>query len=97
MISGVERNSPAARANINEKDVLVEINSKNIRQSKFDKVRTLLGEAVKKGRVELLVISMEGYLWFKSKKKKFSQKLATADNVEYFSTENNPEKGCFTK
>jgi C-terminal processing protease CtpA/Prc len=93
MICVVEKGSPASRANIGEKDVLVEINNKNIRRSKFDKVKELLSRAVGDGKVELLVISMEGYLWFKAKNKRFSSKLTTIDNVEFFSSLNVAEKG----
>ena len=95
MICGVEENSPASRANICENDILIEINNKNIRRSKFDKVRLLLSDANKKGSVELLVISMIGYKWYKAKNKRFSQKLATTENVEFFSTASNPEPGKF--
>ena len=52
----------------------------------------LISEASKAGKVEILVISMDGYLWFKNKKKKFSSKLTTSENVEYFSTLDSPEE-----
>jgi hypothetical protein len=95
MICGVEENSPAFRANIRDNDILIEINNKNIRRSKFEKIRMLLSDANKKGKVELLVISLPGYNWYKSKNKRFSSKLTTTENVEFFSTANTPEIGKF--
>lgn len=85
-ICDVDKNSPAERANIQPNDVLIEINNKNIRRSKFEKVRNMLIDAVGVGRVDLLLISMEGYLWFKKKNKRFSKILATLDSIDQFSS-----------
>lgn len=87
----VEPGSPAALAGIKKFDVLVEINKKNVRRTAFEKVRMMLQEASKKGDVELLVISEEGYKWFKAKKKRFSKanKLTNENNVELYSSTRN--------
>lgn len=85
MIYEVDKNSPAEFAGLRKNDVLIEINNKNIRRTSFEKVRVLLSQAYLTNKVELLVISKEGYAWFKSRKKRFSSKLTTENNVELFS------------
>ncbi|RNA05783.1 Na(+) H(+) exchange regulatory cofactor NHE-RF2-like [Brachionus plicatilis] len=86
-IFSVDPDSPAYAANLRPTDVIVEINKKNIRRLKFDKVKGMLSESKANGQVEILAISKEGYLFFKNKKKKFSsRKLVTMDNTELHST-----------
>lgn len=83
----VDPDSPAYAANLRPTDVIVEINKKNIRRLKFEKVKNMLSESKNNGQVEILAISKEGYLFFKNKKKKFSsRKLVTTDNTELHST-----------
>jgi len=87
MIFNVENDSPASKANLRTSDVIVEINKENIRRFKFDKVKKILSDArnVEPRQVEILVISKEGYLYYKNKKKRFSSKnLVTTDNTEIF-------------
>ena len=68
-------------------DVIVEIDKKNIRRLKFDKVKQLLSESQKKGQVEILAINKEGYLYYKERRKRFSStKLVRPDNTEPYST-----------
>jgi len=87
MIYSVDQNSPAYKANLRETDVIVQIDGKNIRKLKFDKVKQLLSDSQKKGRVEILAIDKEGYKYYKERKKKFSsKKLVTEDNTEPFYT-----------
>lgn len=87
MIFTVDPDSPSYAANLRATDVIVEIDKKNIRRMKFDKVRQLLSETQKNGQVEILAISKEGYMFFKNKKKRFSStKLVTLDNTEPYST-----------
>ena len=86
-IFSVDPDSPAYAANLRPTDVIVEINKKNIRRLKFEKVKNMLSESKNNGQVEILAISKEGYLFFKNKKKKFSsRKLVTTDNTELHST-----------
>lgn len=90
-IFDVEPGSPAQLAGIKKNDVLVEVNKKNVRRTAFEKVRMMMQEASKKGEVELLVISEEGYRWFKAKKKRFSKanKFTNENNVELYSSTRN--------
>ena len=90
----VDENSAAKRANVVETDVLIEINSKNIRQEKFENIKESIIKASKTGRIELLLISKNGYSWYKQKNKRFSQasKLISSANLKYFTNEN---KGIF--
>ena len=94
MICFVEENSPAQRANVVESDVLIEINKKNIRREKFENVKEIVSNGLKSGKVELLLINMSGYKWFKNKNKRFSEiaRFITPGNTDYFSSEN---KGYF--
>ena len=87
MIHDVDKNSPAEFAGLRQNDVIIEINNKNIRRTSFEKVRMMLSDAYIVGKVEVLVISKEGYTWFKQKKKRFSNstKLTNENNVELFS------------
>jgi C-terminal processing protease CtpA/Prc len=89
MIHDVDKNSPAEFAGLRQNDVIIEINNKNIRRTSFEKVRMMLSDAYIVGKVEVLVISKEGYTWFKQKKKRFSNssKLTKENNVEVFSNE----------
>jgi C-terminal processing protease CtpA/Prc len=81
----VDPSSPAYAANLRATDVIVEVDSKNIRRFKFEKVTQLLKDAQKKGFVEVLVISRDGYAYLKKKNEKFSNpKLVTSQNVEYY-------------
>lgn len=83
----IDSNSPAYKANLRETDVIVQIDKKNIRRQKFDKVKALLSDSQKKGHVEILAIDREGYMYYKNRKKRFSSnKLVTLENVEGFST-----------
>lgn len=83
----IDSSSPAYKANLRETDVIVQIDKKNIRRQKFDKVKTLLSDSQKKGHVEILAIDREGYMYYKNRKKRFSSnKLVTLENVEGFST-----------
>lgn len=87
MIYSVDQNSPAYKANLRETDVIVQIDNKNIRKIKFDKVKQILSESQKKGQVEILAIDQEGYKYYKDRKKRFSsKKLVTADNTEPYFT-----------
>jgi hypothetical protein len=90
MICYVEENSPAQEANVVEKDILIEINKKNIRKEKFETVKSIVSNALKARKIELLLISMDGYKFFKDKKKNFSNAstFLTSSNTEYFSNEN---------
>jgi hypothetical protein len=88
MIFDVDANSPAEMAGLEKMDVLIEVNGKNIRRSSFDKVRFYLSQSYLTGKVEILVISKVGYLWFKERKKRFSSKLANDSNVELYSNAN---------
>ena len=87
MIYDVDKNSPAEFAGLRQNDVIIEINNKNIRRTNFEKVRMMLSDAYIVGKVEVLVISKDGYAWFKQKKKRFSNatKLTNENNVELFS------------
>ena len=87
MIHDVDKNSPAEFAGLRQNDVIIEINNKNIRRTSFEKIRMMLSEAYSVGKVEVLVISKEGYTWFKQRKKRFSNttKLTNENNVELFS------------
>ncbi len=87
MIYTIDDKSPAYKANLRETDVIVQIDKKNIRRLKFDKVKEMLSESVKRRQVEILAINKEGYLYYKNKKKRFSSnKLVTNENTEPFST-----------
>ena len=87
MIYSIDINSPAYKANLREKDVIVQIDKKNIRKSRFEKVKQILSESQKRGQVEILAIDQEGYLFYKNRKKNFSsKKLVTSDNTEPFYT-----------
>ena len=87
MIYSVDPSSPAYAGNLRSNDIIVEIDRKNIRRLKFDKVRQMLSEAQKNRQVEILAIDREGYNYFKKKKKRFSSaKLVTPDITEEFST-----------
>ncbi len=87
IICYVEENSPAQEANVVGNDILIKINDKNIRKEKFESVRDIVSNALKAGKIELLLISMDGYKVFKDKKYKFSDtsKFITSSNTEYFS------------
>ena len=83
----IDTSSPAYKANLRETDVIVQIDKRNIRRQKFDKVKGLLSESQQRGQVEILAIDREGYMYYKNRKKRFSSnKLVTAENVEGFST-----------
>jgi len=83
----IDPNSPAYKANLRETDVIVQIDKKNIRRQKFDKIKQLLSESQKKGGVEILAIDREGYMYYKNRKKRFSSnKLVTVENTEPFWT-----------
>ena len=87
MIYTIDTKSPAYKANLRETDVIVQIDKKNIRRLKFDKVKEMLSESLKKGQVEILAINKEGYMYYKNKKKRFSSnKLVTAANTEPYYT-----------
>ena len=86
-IFSVDPLSPAYAANLRTTDVIVEINRKNIRRLKFDKVKQMLSESHKDGHVEILAIDKAGYLYYKERRKRFSStKLVRDDNTEPFST-----------
>ena len=83
----IDTSSPAYKANLRETDVIVQIDKRNIRRQKFDKVKGLLSESQQRGQVEILAIDREGYMYYKNRKKRFSSnKLVTPENVEGFST-----------
>jgi hypothetical protein len=87
MIYSVDPNSPAYAGNLRTNDIIVEIDRKNIRKLKFDKVRQMLSEIQKKGQVEILAIDLDGYKWFKKRRQRFSStRLVTQDNTEPYST-----------
>jgi C-terminal processing protease CtpA/Prc len=88
MIYSVDPNSPAHAANLRTNDIIVEIDRKNIRRVKFDKVRAMLSDVQRSNRqVEILAIDKEGYDFFKKKKKNFSsKKLVQPELTEEFST-----------
>ena len=89
MIFSVDPNSPAYAANLRTTDVIVEIDGKNIRRLKFDQVKQLIVNSQKNGKVEILAISKEGYMYYKEKRKRFSsRKLVTLDNTEPYSSIN---------
>jgi hypothetical protein len=88
MIFDVDVGSPSEMAGLEKMDVLIEVNGKNIRRSSFEKVRYYLSQSYLTGKVEILVISKDGYLWFKERKKRFSSKLANDSNVELYSNSN---------
>ncbi len=52
----IDPNSPAYKANLRESDVIVQIDKKNIRRQKFDKIKQMLSDSKKKGGVEILAI-----------------------------------------
>jgi hypothetical protein len=79
----VANSSPAAWAGLTKMDVLIEINGKNIRRLSFETVCYFLTEAYNEhGGVTLLVISQEGYLWYKKRGKKFSRNLAIGNTID---------------
>jgi hypothetical protein len=87
MIYSIDTNSPAYKANLRQSDVIVQIDKKNIRRLRFDKVKQMLSDSQKKGQVEILAIDREGYMFYKNRKKRFSSnKLVTSDNTEPFYT-----------
>jgi C-terminal processing protease CtpA/Prc len=87
MIFQIDQSSPAYMANLNESDVIVEINKQNIRKLKFPKVKQMLMDSQKNNSVEILAISKEGYMYYKNRNKRFSdRKLVTKDNVDEHST-----------
>ncbi len=86
-IFSVDPLSPAYAANLRATDVIVEIDKKNIRRLKFDKVRGMISESKQRGQVEILAISKEGYTYYKERRKRFSNKnLVRPDNTEPYST-----------
>ena len=88
MICSIDANSPAYKANLRENDVIVQINRKNIRRSKFKKVAALLRKCASVGHVEILAIDQKGYLFYKNRKKNFSsKKLVKLENTEFFSND----------
>jgi C-terminal processing protease CtpA/Prc len=74
IVYSVDSKSPAYASGLRETDIIVEIDGKNIRKQKFEKVRQTIKDTATKGEVELLVIDREGYLFYKKKKKNFSSK-----------------------
>lgn len=88
MIFRVDHGSPAHSASIEERDVLIEVDGVNIRRVKHSKVVQMLGEAQRtRGKVQVLVISPEGYMYHKLRSKRFSDKsLATSANTTNFTS-----------
>lgn len=85
MIFSVDQGSPAYNANLRSSDVIVAVDQTNIRRLKFDKVKSMLSEAKRRGHVEILAVSKENYLYYKNKKKRFSStKLVTSDNTDLY-------------
>lgn len=88
MLLEINMDSPAFNANLRTNDIIVAIDGTNIRKLNFDKVRGMLQNALNKGEIEVLAISLEGYTHYKDSKGIFNYldwtKLAT-NNVDFYS------------
>lgn len=89
MVFSVDPNSAAHKANLSTTDVVITMDGINIRRFKMKKVNRMLGDAIKRGQIELLVINIEGYMHYKKSKSKtlFSEwsRLVSDDNTDEFS------------
>ncbi len=79
-ILSVEENSPAWRANVRKLDVIIEINGENIRKLDYSALIKKIENCAMNKRMDMLVISKEGYNYHKNRNKKFSsKKLVNSD------------------
>ncbi len=87
-ILGVEENSPAWLANIRKLDVIIEINGENVRRIDYAGLIKRIENCAANRRMELLVISKEGYNYYKNRNKKFSSKKLVSQDymVEDYSS-----------
>jgi hypothetical protein len=91
MVFSVDPQSPSYAANLRDQDVIVQIDRKNIRRIKFDKVKEMLRQSSQRGEVEILAISKDGYIFYKDRGQRFSnRKLVTNENVDFFSNTSAP-------
>jgi C-terminal processing protease CtpA/Prc len=87
MIYSVDAESSAYSANLRVNDVIVQIDGHYVRNMKHDKVKRMLDDSLKVGYVEILTIDLEGYKWFKLRRKLLNiESIITRKNIEFFST-----------
>ena len=91
MILDLDQESPAYKANLRTNDVIIAIDGQNIRRLGIEKVKVMMSEAMKRRKIEILAISVEGYLAYKEKKSLFDftfdwDKLTTVDKIDLYTT-----------
>ncbi|CAM6001850.1 unnamed protein product [Sphagnum balticum] len=77
-------------ANLRQDDVVIAIDDKNIRRSKFESVTKQIIEAAKKRQIKLLVIDQAGYNFYKKKGQKFSKpfKFIKKEDIDVYPDDN---------
>lgn len=90
-ITQVVIGSPADKAGLEKNDVIIEISKKNVRKASTGNVMKMIANAKKQQILNLTVISINGYLWYKDQKKTFSKIKIQRDRMKSLTNVDNGE------